>query len=79
MNIMSKLFIAIGLIVLVAGGVLLGKDIIDINQLWAVANANRSTSFFNPRQEVILTAGLAVLGGFLLGLGLSWLSRRRQH
>lgn len=76
MKVLSRVLLLVGLIILLVGAGLLFKDIIDINQLWAVANANRSTSFFNPRQEVMIMAALAAIGGFLMGLGLS-LPRRR--
>lgn len=71
MKIFSRVLVLVGLIVILVAGGLLLKNVIDINQLWAVANANRSTSFFNPKQEIILTTGVALIGGFLLGLGLS--------
>ncbi|MFC6802227.1 hypothetical protein ACFQDE_11315 [Deinococcus caeni] len=48
MQLLSRLALAVGLILLVAAAVLLGKDVIDINQLHAVANANRSTNFPSP-------------------------------
>ena len=78
MKIISTLFLGVGFVVLLIGAGLLFKNIIDINQLWAVANANRSTPFFNPRQEVMIMASLLVIGGFLLGLGLSMPKGRRK-
>ena len=63
MQLLSRLALAVGLILLVAAAVLLGKDVIDINQLHAVANANRSTNFPSPLNNVLITAGLAALGG----------------
>ncbi|GHG30948.1 hypothetical protein CBQ26_12215 [Deinococcus indicus] len=77
MQLLSRLALAVGLILLVAAAVLLGKDVIDINQLHAVANANRSTNFPSPLNNVLITAALAALGGLITGLGLG-LSRTRR-
>ncbi|MFD2608020.1 hypothetical protein ACFSR9_01005 [Deinococcus taklimakanensis] len=71
MQVLSRLLLLIGLIVLVAGLVLLGKNVIDINQLHAVAYANKSNEGPNPNQQILLMAGLTSVGGFLTGLGLS--------
>ena len=65
-------------LVVVASLLLLGKDVIDINQLHAVANANRSTSFPTPLNNVLITYVLAVVGGLLLGLGITLPRRRAQ-
>ncbi|MDK2012734.1 MULTISPECIES: hypothetical protein [unclassified Deinococcus] len=70
MQILSRVTLTFGVIILIAAALLLGKDVIDINQLHAVANANRSTNFPSPLNGVMITAGLAVIGGFLTGLGL---------
>lgn len=77
MQLLSRLALAVGLILLVAAAVLLGKDVIDINQLHAVANANRSTNFPSPLNNVLITAGLAALGGLITGLGLGLTRARR--
>ncbi|GGO34559.1 hypothetical protein [Deinococcus humi] len=78
MKIVSRIVVALGLAIFVVSLLLLGKDVIDINQLHAVANANRSTNFPSPLNNVLITFGLAVVGGFLLGLGLT-LPRRRAR
>ncbi|CAM3961053.1 hypothetical protein [Deinococcus frigens] len=78
MKIVSRIVVALGLVALVASLLLLGKDVIDINQLHAVANANRSTSFPTPLNNVLITFVLAVLGGFLLGLGITLPRRQAQ-
>lgn len=70
MQILSRVTLTFGVIILIAAALLLGKDVIDINQLHAVANANRSTNFPSPLNTVLITAVLAVIGGFLTGLGL---------
>ncbi len=75
MQILTRTLLILGLVLLVAGAVLLGKNVIDINQLHAVASANRSTSFFNPVYEVLIGAALALVSGFVLGVG-SGLARR---
>lgn len=71
MKILSRTLIIVGLLVLVSGGVMLAKNAIDINQLHAVAVSMRSSGFPNPLNDVLITAALASVGGFLTGLGLS--------
>lgn len=71
MNNLKRVLLFFGVVVLVGTVFLLAKNLIDLNQLAAVASANRSTPFFNPGREVTLTAGLALLSGLLLGLGLA--------
>ena len=71
MKIFSRLLLVLGAIIIIISAVLLGKDVIDINQLHAVANANRSATFPSPLNNVLITYGLSLLGAFLLGLGLS--------
>jgi hypothetical protein len=71
MKILSRSLIIVGLLVLVSGGVMLAKNAIDINQLHAVAVSMRSSGFPNPLNDVLITAALASVGGFLTGLGLS--------
>ncbi|RJF72663.1 MULTISPECIES: hypothetical protein [Deinococcus] len=71
MKILSRILVLLGIIVVIASAILLGKDVIDINQLHAVANANRSSSFPSPLNNVLITYALSVVGAFLTGLGLS--------
>lgn len=78
MQILSHVTLTFGVIILIAAALLLGKDVIDINQLHAVANANRSTNFPSPLNTVLITAVLAVIGGFLTGLGLGMPARRTR-
>lgn len=77
MSILARIVVLLGLILIVVAAVLLGKAVIDINQLHAVASANRSNSFATPVYNVIWTAGIALLGGLLAGLGLGLMTRRR--
>lgn len=77
MAVLSRyLFLIIGLVVLLVGLGFLGKNAIDINQLHAVANANRSASFPNPLQQVLIMSVLTTVGGLLIGLGLGALRKR---
>ncbi|MFC3861861.1 hypothetical protein ACFOPQ_13925 [Deinococcus antarcticus] len=71
MRIFSRVLVLLGIIVVIASAILLGKDVIDINQLHAVANANRSSSFPSPLNNVLITYALSLVGAFLTGLGLS--------
>lgn len=70
MKFLKWLFLLLGLAGLIAGGVLLAKNIIDINQLVAVASANRSTGFVNPRRQVVMGVAVTAVAGLLLGWGL---------
>ncbi|MFC4426544.1 hypothetical protein [Deinococcus navajonensis] len=79
MRVLSRMLLLVGLIVLVVGLVFLGKNIIDINQLHAVAYANKSNEGANPNQQVLLMAALTTLGGFLTGLGLSMPKGAPRH
>ena len=76
MIILARIVALIGLILIVGAAVFLAKTVIDINQLHAVANANRSTIFFNPVYNVLWTAAIALLGGLLAGTGLGLMMRR---
>lgn len=71
MQILSKLMVILGLLVTVGSLVYLGMNVIEINQLHAVAYANKSNEGPNPVNNVMLMTALAVLGGFLSGLGLN--------
>ncbi len=46
-------------------------DVIQINQLHAVAIANRSAGFANPRNWVMIAAALGLVAGLLLGMGIA--------
>lgn len=75
MKILSRVMVIIGILVVLGGAGFLAKSIYDVNILHAVAISMRSASYYNPIQEIALTAGLAVVGGFLTGLGLSLTKR----
>lgn len=71
MKILSRLLVLLGLLVLLIGIGFLVKGIYDVNIIHAVAISNRSASYYNPRQEIILTSALTAVGGFLMGLSIS--------
>lgn len=78
MTIFARIVALIGLILIVGAAVFLAKNVIDINQLHAVATANRSNNYApSPVYNVIWTAGIALLGGLLAGTGLGLMMRRR--
>lgn len=77
MAIFARIVALLGLVLVIVAAVFLAKTVIDINQLHAVANANRSTTFFNPVYNVIWTAAAAAVGGLLTGLGVGMMTRRR--
>lgn len=77
MNNLKRVLLFFGVLTLIATVFLLAKNLIDLNQLVAVASANRSTPFFNPGREVLLTGGLALVSGLLLGFGIALHTRPR--
>ncbi|ULH14452.1 hypothetical protein MF271_10430 [Deinococcus sp. KNUC1210] len=78
MHTFARVIALVGLVVIVVAAVILGKNIIDINQLHAVASANRSTNFFNPVYDIMWGTGLALVGGFVAGLGVALMTRRNE-
>lgn len=70
MKILKILFALLGLVGLAVGGYYLFQSWLEVRNLWAIANANRSSSSVNPTNMVLLTAALAAGGGLLLGLGI---------
>lgn len=64
----KTLFTVLGIVALVAFIGLAIYNIIEINQLHAVANANRSAQFHNPRNLILIGYAVGLLAGLLLGL-----------
>lgn len=78
MKFMKIVLAFIGVAGLVAAGILLALNSVDLLRLTDVANANNSQSpFANPFERVALTSGLAAAGGLLLGLGLGMPGKTR--
>lgn len=71
MNNLKRVLLFFGVVLAVVVIALLVKNVIDINQLAVLAGANRSAVVLNPNREVLLSAGLALLSGLFLGLGLA--------
>lgn len=78
MSVLSRFALLLGVVLLLVAVFLLVKNVIDINQLHAVANANRSKDYPSPTNNVLLMTGFTLAGGFLAGLGLG-LPRGRQR
>ncbi|GAA5533700.1 hypothetical protein [Deinococcus aluminii] len=80
MQVLSRAALLLGVVIVLVAAFLLVKNVIDINQLHAVANANRSKDSPSPTNSILLMTGLTLAGGFLSGLGLSlgW-GRRTPH
>jgi Ca2+/Na+ antiporter len=79
MSILARVIAVLGLILIVAAAIFLVKNVIDINQLYAVAYSNKSNNYpSSPVYNVIWTAGITLLGGLLAGVGLGMAMRRRQ-
>lgn len=71
MKVLKNVFLAIGLIVIAGAGAILIKNAWDLRILYEIAMANKSqASVTNPTNLVLIGAGLAAVGGVLLGLGL---------
>lgn len=75
MQFSKNLLLVLGGILGVAFVALMFYDVIQINQLHAVAIANRSAGFENPRNWVMLGALLGLVSGLLLGMGIAMPSK----
>lgn len=71
MKVLKNVFLVIGLLVVAGAGALLVKNAWDLRILYEIAMANKSQpSVLNPTNLVLIGAGLAVVGGLLVGLGI---------
>lgn len=71
MKVLKAVLALVGIIGLVGAGVFLFLNYVDTRSLLAAANANKSGNLFaDPMPRVYLTAGIAALGGLMLGMGL---------
>lgn len=75
MKFLKGLLAILGLVGLIGGGVYLGWTAIDVSNLVAVANANKSQGYPSPMNRIYITVGLAALGALLLGLGIGMPNR----
>ena len=75
MRFWKTMLLVLGLIVLVAFIGIMVYNVIEVNQLHAVAIANRSAGFDNPRNMMLIGSGLGLAAGLLLGLGIATPSR----
>lgn len=75
MKFSKTLLMVLGMVGLLAFLGLMIYVVIEVNQLHAVAVANRSAGFANPRNWMLLATGLGLLSGLLLGMGLAMPSR----
>lgn len=75
MKFWKTLLLVLGIIATIAFLVLMGYVVIEVNQLAAVASANRSNDFKNPRNFMLIGTGVGFLAGILLGLGIAMPSR----
>jgi len=73
LKVLKGVLIVLGVVFVVAAIVLLIWDIVQVNSLVTVANANQASSAepnSNPWLWILLAGIGAVVGGFLLGFGL---------
>lgn len=78
MKVIKTVLVVLGLLVVVAGMVMLGQNALAINEIHAAASANRSSGFLNPMRAVIIMVAVVLAGGILLGVGLTLPRRRRD-
>ena len=74
MVVLSRVSAILGTIALLVGIGIFVYSEFEVWKQWIAVSALRSRDFANPIPHSVLGAAVAVLGGFLLGLGLS---RRR--
>ncbi len=71
MKVLKTVLLVVGLLVVAGAAALLVKNAWDLRVLYEVAMANKSQpSVTNPTNLVLIGAGLAAVGGLVLGLGL---------
>lgn len=75
MRFSKTLLVVLGCVAALAFMGVMIYNVIEINQLHAVAVANRSAGFNNPRNWVLIGAGLGLVAGLLLGMGLAMPSK----
>ena len=75
MKFSKSLLTVLGLIALIGFIGVMIYDVIMINQLHAVAGSQRSIEYANPRNWVLIAAGLGRLAGVLRGAALAMPSR----
>ena len=78
MKVLKSVLVVVGLLAVAGAAGLLVKNVWDLRVLYEVAMANKSQpSVVNPTNLVLIGAGLAALGGVVLGLGIGL--PRRTH
>jgi|SRR5664280_1026848 len=71
MKVLKNAFLVVGLLAIAGAVAMLVKNAWDLRVLYEVAMANKSQpSIVNPTNLVLIGAGVGVLGGVLLGLGI---------
>jgi len=79
MKVLKGVLVVVGLLAVAGAAGLLVKNVWDLRVLYEVAMANKSQpSVANPTNLVLIGAGLAALGGIVLGLGIG-LPRRTPN
>jgi NhaP-type Na+/H+ or K+/H+ antiporter len=79
MKVLKNVFLVVGLLAVAGAVAILVKNAWDLRILYEVAMANKSQpSVVNPTNLVLIGAGVGLLGGVLLGLGIG-LPRRTAN
>lgn len=71
MKILKWLLVVLGLAGLIGAGVFTYLGWSELQKLVAAAESTGSAPQANPQQQVLIAIGLAVVGGFVLGLGMA--------
>ncbi len=71
MKVLKNVFLVVGLLAVAGAVAILVKNAWDLRILYEVAMANKSQpSVVNPTNLVLIGAGVGLIGGVLLGLGI---------
>lgn len=79
MRIVSRVVAILGAIALLAGLFFLVPALFEIWKQWVAISANRSRDFINPIPNALIGSSIAVLGAFVLGLGIGLPKGRRRE
>jgi hypothetical protein len=77
-KIIKNILLVLGLLAIIAVGVMAFFNWQDIRNLYFVGTANQSsTRLENPNTEILITLGAGMLAGVILGMGIAFPRRRK--
>ena len=78
MKVLKNILLIIGALIVIGAGVMCFLNWQDIRTIFAMATQNQSqASQRNPNLRVLMTAGIAVIGGIVVGIGIAF--PRQRH